>query len=125
MIDNRGSFRYDPCANQKRISRNPNPTEDLSNGGGSSTASRTVTVSSYFAAAGTLCLNNGRFRAQVAWRIPSQGAAGIGTAVPLTGDTGYFWFFSPNNVELVVKAVEGRAFNGLFWVFSGALSDVE
>jgi PKD repeat protein len=100
-------------------------TLTVSNAGGSNTASRTVTVSSCFAAAGTLCLNNGRFRAQVAWRAPSQGAAGIGTAVPLTGDTGYFWFFTPNNVELVVKAVDGRAVNGDFWVFYGALSDVE
>jgi PKD repeat protein len=119
------------------FSSQPNPTHaygssgaylvtlTVSNGGGSSTASRTVTVSSCFAAAGTLCLNNGRFRAQVLWRIPSQGAAGIGTAVPLTGDTGYFWFFTPNNVELVVKAVDGRAVNGDFWVFYGALSDVE
>ena len=103
-------------------------TLTVSNGGGSSTASRTVTVSSppsCLAAAGTLCLNNGRFRAEVVWRIPSQGTTGAGTAVPLTGDTGYFWFFTPNNVELVVKAVDGRAVNGDFWVFYGALSDVE
>jgi hypothetical protein len=44
--------------------------------------------------------------------------------VPLTNDTGHFWFFSVNNVELVVKVVDGRAFNGHYWVFSGALSDV-
>jgi PKD repeat protein len=97
-------------------------TLTVSNGGGSSTASRTVTVSSppsCLAAAGTLCLNNGRFRAQVAWRIPSQAATGVGTAVPLTGDTGYFWFFTPNNVELVVKAVDGMAVNGNYWVFYG------
>jgi hypothetical protein len=43
----------------------------------------------------------------------------------LTSDTGYFWFFSSNNVEIVIKAVDGRAFNNFFWVFYGALSDVE
>src|SRR5204862_158534 len=103
-------------------------TLTVSNAGGSNTASRTVTVSSSsscLAAAGALCLNNGRFRAEVVWRIPSQGAAGVGTAVPLTGDTGYFWFFTPNNLELVVKAVDGRAVNGYYWVFYGALSDVD
>jgi PKD repeat protein len=100
-------------------------TLTVSNGGGSSTASRTVIVSTCVAAAGTLCLNNGRFRAQVLWRVPSQGAVGVGTAVPLTGDAGYFWFFTPNNVELVVKALDGRAVNGDFWVFYGALSNVE
>jgi len=72
----------------------------------------------------TLCLNNGRFRVQVAWSVPSQGTSGAGQAVALTSDTGYMWFFSANNIELVIKVVDGRAFNGFFWVFYGALSDV-
>ena len=73
----------------------------------------------------TLCLNSGRFQVRVNWRVPSQGTSGVGTGVALTGDTGYFWFFSPNNIELVLKVVDGRAFNGMFWVFYGALSNVE
>ena len=77
------------------------------------------------AGATTLCVNGGRFRVQVTWRAPALGTSGVGMAVPLTGDTGYFWFFSPNNIELVLKAVDGRAFNDRFWVFYGALSDVE
>lgn len=75
--------------------------------------------------AAALCLNASRFRVQVSWRVPSQGTSGVGQAVALTGDTGYFWFFSPGNIELVVKVVDGRAFNNRFWVFFGALSDVE
>jgi photosystem II stability/assembly factor-like uncharacterized protein len=73
----------------------------------------------------TACLNDGRFRVEVAWRVPAQGTQGRGTALPLTSDTAAFWFFSSNNVELVLKVVDGRAFNGKFWVFFGALSDVE
>ncbi|MEO8431252.1 MAG: choice-of-anchor D domain-containing protein [Acidobacteriota bacterium] len=73
----------------------------------------------------TLCLNASRFQVQVTWRVPAQGTNGVGQAVKLTGDTGYFWFFSGNNVELVIKAVDGRAFNDKFWIFYGALSDVE
>ena len=76
------------------------------------------------AGATTLCLNNGRFRVVVNWSVPSQGTSGVGTASPLTSDTGYFWFFSANNIELVIKVVDGRAFNNFFWVFYGALSDV-
>jgi ELWxxDGT repeat protein len=82
------------------------------------------------AAAGTcqasprrLCLNGGRFAVEVAWR-DFQGNTGVGTAVPLTGDTGTFWFFNDANVELVVKALDGRALNGKFWLFYGALSNV-
>ncbi len=73
----------------------------------------------------TLCLNNGRFQVQVAWQVVSQGTNGLGQALSLTGDSGYFWFFSNNNVELVVKVVDGRPVNGKFWVFYGALSDVQ
>ncbi|MDQ2978459.1 MAG: hypothetical protein M3R62_04510, partial [Acidobacteriota bacterium] len=50
---------------------------------------------------------------------------GVGTAVGLTGDTGYFWFFSSNNVELAVKVLDARGLNSRFWVFYGALSNVE
>ena len=75
--------------------------------------------------AATLCLNAGRFRVRVAWQVPTQGTSGVGQAVPMTSDTGHFWFFSSNNVELVVKVVDGRAFNNKFWVFYGALSNVE
>ncbi|MEO8430030.1 MAG: PKD domain-containing protein [Acidobacteriota bacterium] len=73
----------------------------------------------------TLCLNAGRFKTQVEWHVPATGAHGTASAVPLTADTGYFWFFSANNIELVVKVVDGRPVNGKFWVFYGALSNVE
>jgi len=73
--------------------------------------------------ANTLCLNNNRFRVSVSWRVPNQ--SGEGSAVPLTNDTGYFWFFNRENVELVVKALDGRPVNGRWWIFFGALSNVE
>jgi hypothetical protein len=76
--------------------------------------------------ANTLCLNGGRFRVQAIFSAPSLGIINApARVVPLTTDTGYFWFFSSNNVEIVLKVVDGRAFNGNFWVFYGALSDVE
>ena len=46
-------------------------------------------------------------------------------AVPLTDDTGYFWFFDAANIELVVKTLDGTSTNGHYWVFSGGLSDVQ
>ncbi len=72
----------------------------------------------------TLCLNGGRFEVVVAWK-DFAGNTGVGQAVPLTGDTGYFWFFGPQNVELVLKVLDGRPLNDHFWVFYGALSTVE
>jgi hypothetical protein len=48
----------------------------------------------------------------------------VGTAVPLRDRTGAFWFFRPENLELLVKAIDGRAINGRWWFFYGALSNV-
>ena len=72
----------------------------------------------------TLCLDQGRFEVTVDWEVPSQGRSGSGAAVPLTADTGYFWFFSDTNVELMIKVLDGEQINGHFWVFYGALSNV-
>ncbi len=74
--------------------------------------------------ANILCLNNSRFAVSVEWR-DFQGNTGSGKAIPLTADTGYFWFFTNTNVELVVKVLDAAAINGHFWVFYGALSNVE
>lgn len=72
-----------------------------------------------------LCLQSSRFEIEVSWRDPRSGATGRGTMVPLTDDTGAFWFFQEANLELMVKVLDGRPANGHFWVFYGALSDVE
>ncbi|MEO8190845.1 MAG: PKD domain-containing protein [Acidobacteriota bacterium] len=126
----------DPVSGSANVSSARNPSHtftsagrfDVSltagNGAGSTTVSAAVTVSAC-GGSGSLCLNGGRFRVQATWRVPSQGTSGVGMPVALTGDTGYFWFFTSNNVELVVKVVDGAAVNGNFWFFSGALSDVE
>ena len=49
----------------------------------------------------------------------------MGTALPVTSDTGIFWFFRDTNLELIIKILDGRPVNGKFWVFYGALSNVE
>jgi hypothetical protein len=73
-----------------------------------------------------LCLQDGRFRVAVSWRSQHQGGRqGIGHPIPSTDKSGYFWFFNQDNVELVVKVLDGRPVNGNFWVFYGGLSDVE
>ena len=83
--------------------------------------------SSSLCAAGSevLCLADGRFQARVSWKNPYTGETGTGKALPLTGDTGSFWFFNPANLELMVKALNGRLVNGRFWIFYGSLSNVE
>jgi hypothetical protein len=74
----------------------------------------------------TLCLGpGGRFRAHVTWRNPFNGDTGTGHTLPLTADSGAFWFFGDQNLELMVKVLDGTVVNGHFWVYAGALSNVE
>lgn len=65
----------------------------------------------------------GRFIVSVAWA--SLSASGNGNPIPINPTTGSFWFFSPDNLELFVKVLDGRALNGHWWVFYGSLTDVE
>jgi hypothetical protein len=74
--------------------------------------------------ANSLCLNADRFKVSAQWR-DFEGHVGNGVAVPLTSDTGYFWFFNSANAELMIKVLDGRSINNRFWVFYGALSNVE
>jgi hypothetical protein len=71
-----------------------------------------------------LCLDAGRFSVTATWR-DFAGNTGTASMVPLSADTGYLWFFAATNVEVMLKVLDGRPVNGKFWVFYGALSDVE
>jgi ELWxxDGT repeat protein len=74
----------------------------------------------------TLSLLGGRFRVGVTFRDPRPGGpSGPGNPMPGGDETGFFWFFSPASFELGVKMLDGRAVNGHFWIFYGALTDVE
>jgi CSLREA domain-containing protein len=72
----------------------------------------------------TLCLSDERFKVTVSFRT-SQGQTGSGQAVELTPDTGYFWFFDQNNVEVTAKVLNGCGFNQKYWVFLSGLTNVE
>jgi hypothetical protein len=71
----------------------------------------------------TMCLSNDRFAVSATWRS-NDGNSGNGQAVRLTGDTGYFTFFSASNVEAVVKILNGCGLNSRYWVFAGGLTNV-
>ena len=71
-----------------------------------------------------LCITDGRFKIESLWR-DFAGRSGVGHAVPLAADTGAFWFFDPDNLELFAKEIDGVSYNNAFWTFYGALSNVE
>jgi len=76
-----------------------------------------------------LCLDEGRFEVTVDWAT-GDGGSGMGFSGDLTDDTGYFWFFDPDNVEMVIKVLDAcglpaEVSGGHFWVFAGGLTNVE
>jgi hypothetical protein len=71
----------------------------------------------------SLCLNGGRYQVRAAFRTP-QGVTANAVAVGLTETSGYFWFFSPDNVELTVKVLDGCSFNSRKWFFASGMTNV-
>src|SRR6185503_3314488 len=82
-------------------------------------------VAACVANADTLCLNNGRFRTQAVWRTAA--GAGHAQAVPLPSapDSGLFYFFSPTNIEMLIKVLNACGLNSRYWVFYSATTNVE
>jgi hypothetical protein len=71
-----------------------------------------------------LCLGTaGRFRVTAQWAT-GDGGAGAGQVRPLTADTGSFWFFAADNLEVLVKVLDGCPVNQRFWVFAAGLTNV-
>jgi PKD repeat protein len=95
---------------------------------GSNAITRQVTVApgavTCTADATHLCLNGDRFQTSIHW-TKTDGTSGDGTAVPLTADSGYFWFFNSANIETVVKVLNGCGIGGHYWVFAAGLTNVQ
>lgn len=75
----------------------------------------------------SLCVQEDRFRVEVDWR-DFRGNRGVGTVVPgvRSEDSGLFWFFNPNNWEILIKVLDNcNGSTNRFWVFAAATTNVE
>jgi hypothetical protein len=83
-----------------------------------------VTSSCGSSTTNALCLD-GRFAVSIQFRTGAPGTA-MGTAhVPVAGpNSGLFWFFAPENWEVMVKTINGCGLNNRYWVFSAATTNV-
>jgi hypothetical protein len=70
-----------------------------------------------------LCLGGGRFKVEASWQTAS--AHGAAAADGLSTDSGNFWFFNPDNVELTVKVLNACDGFDRYWVFVSGLTNVE
>lgn len=73
-----------------------------------------------------LCLQ-GRFIITTKWRTtptPGTPTNGNGSVVVSGPNSGVFWFFSSDNWEVMVKAINACPLNTRYWIYSAALTDV-
>lgn len=72
-----------------------------------------------------LCLQDGRFAVEIAWRN-GQGVERPAFAFAHDGGrAGYFSFYGERDVQAAVKLLDGRPVNGAFWLFTTALTHLE
>lgn len=73
---------------------------------------------------GVLELQGSVFLVTLVLHDPRTGLDRPASAVQLSADSGFFWFFEPGNVEVTVKILDGRAINGRYWLFAASMTDV-
>lgn len=71
-----------------------------------------------------LPLQDDRFLVLLEITDPGDGVRRLVPAVRLSGQSGYFWFFDPANVEVTVKILDGRALNEHYWLFAASMTTV-
>ena len=70
-----------------------------------------------------LCLHDGRYEVTLEFTT-SEETAPAKVARPRTSDSGLFYFFAPNNWEMLLKVLDGCGVNQHHWVFAASATDV-
>jgi len=71
----------------------------------------------------SLCLR-GRFQVTIRWEDFAH-STGPGHVVPFgSSDSGLFWFFHPDNWEMLIKILDACVLNDRYWVFFAATTNV-
>ena len=99
------------------LATNSNPAE------ATTLETKVIEAGTCVADASTLCMQNNRFSIQVDWE-DFNANTGAATPVALSDQSGYFWFFSANNAELLIKVLDGVDVNDHAWVYFAATSNV-
>ena len=117
------SFAEDHLGELYLVNGNAGTVQCIHDGGSCPWAAAGNAPSVCVPSADTLCLRGGRFQVTATWKT-SQGETGDAHVVKLTDETGYLWFFDPDNVEAIVKVLDGCGLNDRFWAFAAGLTNV-
>ena len=72
----------------------------------------------------TLCFQDQRFTATGSWSLADGQNGSMSAGVLGRKDSAAFYFFRPENLEMLIKVLDGCAVNGHYWVFYSATTDV-
>ena len=72
----------------------------------------------------TFCLQGSRYKVTAEWWTVDGKSGSAQAAAPRTGDSGLFWFFDPDNWEILIKVLDGCSSNGHIWVFGASTTDL-
>ena len=72
----------------------------------------------------TVCLHDARYQVRVTWLAENGRTGSARAASAVADDSGLFWFFDPNNWEVLVKVLDGCASNDHVWVYGASTTDL-
>jgi len=65
-----------------------------------------------------------RFAVKIDWKTSDGKSSGVAAPIKYTPDSGLFWFFGPDNIEVLLKVLNACSLNDEYWVFAGGLTNV-
>lgn len=72
----------------------------------------------------TLCLNRGRFKVEVSWTDFNNQSGPARVTACGSDDSGIFYFFTPDNWEMLIKVLDACGVNQRYWVYAAATTNV-
>lgn len=88
-------------------------------------ASTDATPGPCVASGGAICINDSRFRVDVDFRTSTGPGTAVGVPLDFAPDSGVLYFFSPSNLEMLIKVLNACPLNDRYWVFFAATTNVE
>ena len=71
-----------------------------------------------------MCLQDGRYEVTIVWETLSGERGPAKVARPRTRNSGLFYFFNYDNWEVLLKVLDGCAYNGHHWVYAASATDL-
>ena len=100
----------------------PAPPGAASAAGDGIEASQELAAPSCQASTTVLCLQAARFKVQASF-TDAHGKQTAARFAALNPNNGYAWSTAATDVQLLLKMIDGRAVNGKYWFFFGALTN--